>query len=233
MRNRKRRLKRKRTGRWLFILTAALVTLGACAPDTAEWTPVESPKKNRVDWVAFHHTIQFGARNVTLGDRAKSGLSRFVRRLGSGEGVRITVAATADADGALVAGRREAAVTAYLRELGLRPRLAPAAVGRGAGKAAVVVTIGRYVVTTPRCPDWSKPSHKDFDNRVSSNLGCATETNLGLMVADPGTLLRGRPLGPADAEAQAKTIENYRAGETEEAATESTTGGGGAGGTGQ
>lgn len=230
MRNRKRRFKRKRTGRWLFIVTAALVTLAACSPpDTAEWSPVESPKKNQVDWVAFHHTIQFGARNVTLGDRAKSGLSRFVRRLGSGEGVRITVAATADADGALVAGRREAAVTAYLRELGLRPRLAPAPVGRGAGKAAVVVTIGRYVVTTPRCPDWSKPSHKDFDNRVSSNLGCATETNLGLMVADPGTLLRGRPLGPADAEAQAKTIENYRAGEVEEVATEATTEGGGTG----
>lgn len=233
MRNRKRRFNRKRTGRWLFIVTATLVTLGACAPDTAEWSPVEAPKKNRVDWVAFHHTIQFDARNVTLGDRAKAGLSRFVRRLGSGEGVRIMVAATADADGALVAGRREAAVTAYLRELGLRPRLAPAAPGRGVGKSAVVVTIGRYVVTTPRCPDWSKPAHKDFDNRVSSNFGCATETNLGLMVADPGTLLRGRPVGPADGEAQAKSIENYRKGEVEEAATEATTGGGGAGGMGK
>lgn len=230
MRFRKRRFNRSRPGRWLFILTVTLVTLGACAPDTAEWSPVEAPKKNRVDWVAFHHTIQFDARNVTLGARAKAGLSRFVRRLGSGEGVRITVAATADAAGALVAGRREAAVTAYLRELGMRPRLAPAAAGRGAGRSAVVVTIGRYVVTTPRCPDWSKPSHKDFDNRVSSNFGCATETNLGLMVADPGTLLRGGRLGPADGEAQAKSIENYRTGEVEEMPTESTTEGGGAGG---
>ena len=227
MRNRKRRSSRPRAGRWLFIVAATLVTLGACAPDTAEWSPVEAPKKNRVDWVAFHHTIQFGARNATLGARAKTNLSRFVRRLGSGDGVRITVAATADGDGALVAGRREAAVTAYLRGLGVRPRLAPAAAARAAGKSAVVVTIGRYVVTTPRCPNWTKPSHKDFDNRVSSNFGCATETNLGLMVADPGTLLRGGRLGPADGEAQARSIDNYRKGEVEEAAAVSTTEGGG------
>ena len=163
MRNRKRGFGRRRTGKWLFVLTATLVALGACAPDTAEWSPVEAPKKNRVDWVAFHHTIQFGARNATLGDRAKASLSRFVRRLGSGEGVRITVAATADADGVLVAGRREAAVTAYLREFGLRPRLAPAAPGRGTGKSAVVV---------PSDATWSR--HRDVPTGASRRTRTST-----------------------------------------------------------
>ncbi len=229
MRNRKRSFGRRRSSKWLFIVTATLVVLGACAPDTAEWSPVESPKKNRVDWVAFHHTVRFGAQDALLSERAKTGLSTFVRRLGKGEGVRITVAAHPGKGGALIAGRREAAVTAYLRTQGLRPGLAPAALGKGGGGSSVIVSIGRYVVTTPKCPDWSKPSHKDFDNRVSSNFGCATETNLGLMVANPGDLLRGRSAGPADGEAMAKSIEAYRNGDAEEAAAQATSSQGGSG----
>ncbi len=217
MGHKKRMFGRRRARRWLFAVSAALIALGACAPDTAEWTLAESPKKNRVDWVAFHHTVPFKGRNAVLEGAAREQLARFVQRLGSGDGVRIMVAAQSDAGDALIAGRREAEVTAYLRELGMRPRLAPAKPGRSK-TPGVVVTIGRYVVTTPRCPDWSKPSHKDFDNRVSSNFGCATETNLGLMVADPGTLLHGRTMGPADGEAQAKYIEAYRKGEAEAAA---------------
>lgn len=226
MRHKRRLFIRRRPGKWLFTVTATLIALGACAPDTAEWSPVESPKKNRVDWVAFHQTVEFGPRQAVLDERAKANLSRFIRRLGTGEGVRVMVAARSDAGGALIAGRREAAVTAYLRELGLRPRLAAAAPGRGR-TASVVVTVGRYVVTTPKCPDWSKPSHKDYDNQQSSNFGCATETNLGLMVADPGTLIRGYGLGPGDGEAMSKAIEDYRKGESKEAKADDTTGGSG------
>lgn len=224
MRKKRHSFIRRRSRKWLFIATATLAVLGACAPDVAEWSPAEAPKKNRVDWVAFHHTVTFDGRNGVFSAQAKAGLSKFIRRLGTGDGVRILVAAPVGRDGALVAGRREAAVTAYLRSQGLRPQLTFAAPGAGGNGSGVIVTVGRYVVTTPKCPDWSKPSHKDFDNRMGSNFGCATETNLGLMVVDPGNLLRGQPMGPADGEAQAKSIEDYRRGEAAAPSTVSISG---------
>jgi pilus assembly protein CpaD len=229
MRKKRHSFIRRRSRKWLFIATATLAVLGACAPDVAEWSPIEAPKKNRVDWVAFHHTVAFDARSAALTAQEKSGLAKFIRRLGTGEGVRILVTAPVGRDGALVAGRREAAVTAYLRRQGLRPKLTFATPDAGSNGSGVVVTVGRYVVTTPKCPDWSKPAHKDFDNRMASNFGCATETNLGLMVVDPGTLVRGQPMGPADGEAQAKSIKDYRKGNAAAPPTVSISGGAGVG----
>ncbi|MGH6886966.1 MAG: CpaD family pilus assembly lipoprotein, partial [Geminicoccales bacterium] len=76
----------------------------------------------------------------------------------------------------------------------------------------VEVVLERYLVTLPACPDWSRESGTDFDNLPLSNLGCATQTNLGLMIAEPKDLVRGRPLGPADGIQQAEGIVRYRTG---------------------
>jgi pilus assembly protein CpaD len=43
-------------------------------------------------------------------------------------------------------------------------------------------------------------------------MGCSNEINLGLMVADPNDLARGRPLAPADAERAALSVQKYRTG---------------------
>ena len=84
---------------------------------------------------------------------------------------------------------------------------------------------------TPSCPDWSKESTGDSANRVTSNFRCATESNLGLMVANPEVLIRGTHTGPADGEAITVGIESYRKGEIEKPPATSArelTGGGGA-----
>ncbi len=61
-----------------------------------------------------------------------------------------------------------------------------------------IVSVGRYAVTLPACPNWSQSLSYDFTNAFSSNYGCANATNLGLMVASPADLVSGRTLGPAD-----------------------------------
>ncbi len=53
-----------------------------------------------------------------------------------------------------------------------------------------------------------------FNNTRSSNFGCATATNLGLMVADPGDIVAGRDPGLMDGEFTARSIERYRKGQT-------------------
>ena len=54
----------------------------------------------------------------------------------------------------------------------------------------------------------------DSENTPGANFGCAITSNLGMMVANPRDLLRGRNPGPSDATAVSAAIARYRAGET-------------------
>ena len=72
-----------------------------------------------------------------------------------------------------------------------------------------IVSVGRYTVTLPACPNWSESLDYDFTNARSSYFGCANATNLGLMVASPADLVSGRTLGPADAQPAVAAVERY------------------------
>jgi pilus biogenesis lipoprotein CpaD len=80
----------------------------------------------------------------------------------------------------------------------------------------VELILERHLVTLPACPDWSRQSGTDFSNQPHSNFGCATQTNLGLMVAEPKDLVRGRTLAPADGVHQAEGVVRYRTGKVVE-----------------
>lgn len=202
-----------------------LASLGACTPRTENWSPAQSPKRNLVSWAEYHHSVAFRARSAELGADQRAALADFLGRNGGGEGVRLFVAAPEAGDPAL-ALRREAAVAGLLRASGRKAELAPALPAE-AGEM-VRVTVGRYVVTPPNCPDWSKPATGDSGNSVSSNFGCATTANLGLMIADPGALIRGYPAGPGDGEFLARGVQDYREGKTAPLAGGSTAQPGGA-----
>ncbi|HUZ75043.1 MAG TPA: CpaD family pilus assembly lipoprotein [Stellaceae bacterium] len=75
----------------------------------------------------------------------------------------------------------------------------------------VLLMVDRYVVTAPSCPDWSDSPATPHTNMPDSNFGCATQSNLALMVANPRDLVVGRKLAPADADHAAIAIERYQA----------------------
>ncbi|CAN5394498.1 hypothetical protein BH09PSE3_BH09PSE3_19990 [soil metagenome] len=76
---------------------------------------------------------------------------------------------------------------------------------------AVRVVVSRMVAAVPDCPDFSKASQPLLTGSVSSNYGCAMNSNLSAMTADPHDLLAGRE-GPQsiDASTAAKAIKGYR-----------------------
>ncbi len=79
-------------------------------------------------------------------------------------------------------------------------------------------------VVSPDCPDWRKSSSNNFSNSTSANMGCATEVNLGQMVADPRDLMRGTgELPPVSSQRGDTVIRQYRTGG--EAAATSSAGG--------
>ena len=58
-----------------------------------------------------------------------------------------------------------------------------------AGTARVVIT--RTTASVPHCPDWSSNSESNFMNATHSNYGCAVNSNLAAMIANPEDLLHG------------------------------------------
>jgi pilus assembly protein CpaD len=58
------------------------------------------------------------------------------------------------------------------------------------GTARIVVT--RSDATVPNCPNWSKHTESNYNSGNDPNYGCAINSNLAAMVADPEDLVRGR-----------------------------------------
>ncbi|NYH96468.1 CpaD family pilus assembly protein [Novosphingobium marinum] len=78
-----------------------------------------------------------------------------------------------------------------------------------AGTARVVITRSRAYV--PNCPNWSDRSDANPLNATSSNYGCAVNSNIASMVADPEHLLKGAEGGSQTVVmSSTKAIDSYR-----------------------
>ena len=130
------------------------------------------------------------------------------------------------------------AVTGAIRDLAARYGLiisdtAPVTSGYlQPGQARVVIT--RSTAAVPGCPDWSATSDMNYMNALSPGFGCAINSNLAAMVADPQDLLEGKK---GDSETlivtSNKAISSYRTAEPTGAAglqDAGTAGGAGGGG---
>jgi pilus assembly protein CpaD len=188
------------------LLVAALAA--ACAPQTSQWSHVEAPRENRVTLVRMSHSVQFRANEERMSASETARLAAFIRDQNIGYGDQVLLLS---GDGASAARRQESVAMVFARG-GLRVVRDVQIEGVSTSPDEVRIVVGRHVVTPPECPNWSKRADDDFGNTGSSHIGCATTTNLGLMVADPRDLLIGRTMGPADGEVAATRVESYRRG---------------------
>lgn len=75
----------------------------------------------------------------------------------------------------------------------------------------VRVVVARTRAEVPGCPNWSVPSQPNFQNRSMSNFGCAVNSNLAAMVANPQDLFHGREgTGVGDTATAVKAVDYYR-----------------------
>ncbi len=63
------------------------------------------------------------------------------------------------------------------------------------------------------CGDWSTNWADTASNRVSPNLGCASQNNLAAMVSDPRDLMAPRALSDRDNIRRATVFDKYEKGE--------------------
>lgn len=77
------------------------------------------------------------------------------------------------------------------------------------GQARVVIV--RSTASVPGCPDWSEKSDLNFSNKTHSNYGCATNSNLAAMIANPEDLIEGQDgSGETIVTTSTKAIDAYR-----------------------
>ncbi|MGF1549553.1 MAG: CpaD family pilus assembly protein [Sphingomonadaceae bacterium] len=190
-------------------LTALLLvsTLGACAPsdpmDLARRgvTPVNQPVVSRTDYVL---DLNAGGGALPPGEEARLAAWFDMLDLGYGDQIFIDDSALYDsgarADIAAVAGRYGLLVAE-----GAPVTAGPVSPGN------VRVIVSRTEASVPGCPNWSVPSKLSGSNAQLSNYGCAVNSNLANMVADPQDLVRGQQGVPGgDAQTASKGVKVYR-----------------------
>ena len=220
--------KKSHTAKAVGILGLSAICFGltGCLPEKSMWSENDTIKRNSVSLSHITHDLAFAGGTTGLTDAQAQELDRFLARTLAGYGDVFSIDAGTDE----TAMSRRDALASYLHSRGFTVSTEPAVYGGPLASDTVRIILNRYVVTPPPCPDWRQPSNPDFNNQSGSNFGCATETNLGLMVANPRDLVDGRSLGTADAENAAKAVQNYREDKVKEPKTPSTGGSNGSSG---
>jgi pilus assembly protein CpaD len=177
-----------------------MLGLSACA---AEYSKSEAPDTLRVDGAESWRELAFAAGSANLSPSELRKIDGWVLSGSIRPADRVAIAAAGPPG---LAEQRAAAISRELLRYGV--------VAQTQGIDTVpanhaIVSIGRYAVTLPTCPNWSQSLSYDFTNAFTSNYGCANATNLGLMVASPGDLVSGRPLSGPDAQTASNAMQRY------------------------
>lgn len=186
-----------------FVPAILLLALAACRPGAAEFSESEAPKQLKLDNISSSIDLRFvpGSSRLVSADAAR------LRALAASGSIapsdRVTV--LTDGAAALSAARFATIATELLR---YRIVASEHKIARVSANHAVVES-GRYLVSMPRCPNWSGPSAIDFTNTNMSNFGCATALNLGQMVAYPADLVEGRPIMSVEGQPAAAAVNRY------------------------
>lgn len=187
----------------LFLITASLSLAGCGSMSTN--TSMYSVHQPVVERTNYAIDLASDGSGVASADQVR--LNEWFDALGLGYGDRISID---DGDGyASSDAARDVAAAAAKRGM-LMTDAAPTTPGAIApGNIRVVVT--RSQASVPSCPDWSTSDDRNFNTGNHSNHGCASNTNLAAMVADPEDLVRGRESGRLDRNSGKAAVNAYKA----------------------
>lgn len=181
--------------------------------DSANWQQIPRPIKNQVESITFVHTVTFDSSGTALSANEVARLHEFLQKSGIHNGARIEIDGPRDQGGYHdpLTTDRLTAIESELARIGLRGEvpLRPV-ISLAKPDSAVAVTVTRAMVIPPDCGA-PQPGHATRPDYVYS---CSNTANLGMMIADPLDLERGRALGASDGQALAPAIQRYRAGQT-------------------
>lgn len=209
----------------LLIPTAIALALGACNTGTAiSNRSLDSVHQPVVAQQSYALDLRLAGGDLPPSEQGRLAGWLDVLDVGYGDRVAIDDGASYDAASARVS------ITQLLANRGLLlSQGAPLTVGV-VEPGSVRVVVSRSTASVPSCPDMSTIYSGNPTNSTSSNYGCATNSNLAAMVADPQDLIKGQAGALSDPKTASKAIGVYRDAKPTGAQglkTEATTNGGG------
>jgi pilus biogenesis lipoprotein CpaD len=199
-------------------LASAALLSGCLGTNERHFGIVEAPNEPRVDLVRLEHPVLFAPGGANISVDESRALDNFLQRneIGFGDEVAVSVLGSEDQ----LARRRAFKVATQLEESDLKPLAGPPRENLGGlNQPAVLVTVNRYVVTPPICPNMGHPNSHNVKNTQSADANCAQNYNLSMMVANPRDLFRGAEMGPQDGARAALGVERHRIDEEKELPT--------------
>jgi len=192
-------------------VSAALLVacmLSACGPETNGLTPVSNPSLYSVNQPVVQRSdfiMDLAASGAGIPADQRAQLANWFDSLELRYGDRVYVDEQGYSD-----PRNRADIEAIAADYGL---LLSEGVPFSAGApmpGLVRVIVSRTRASVPGCPIWEDQT-VGAPETTSTNFGCATNSNLASMIADPDDLVRGQTgSGKRDAEQGSKAIKLYR-----------------------
>ncbi|HKT14497.1 MAG TPA: CpaD family pilus assembly lipoprotein [Allosphingosinicella sp.] len=140
---------------------------------------------------------------ISSGERAR--LADWFDTLELRYGDRISVDSAYASPGAVADVARITADYGLMLSDGVPPTLGSAQPG------TVRVVVSRATASVPGCPNWRQAKLSGAPISTESNFGCATNSNLAAMIANPDDLILGQQGTPSgDANLATKAIKAYR-----------------------
>lgn len=188
--------------KFIIAFAAAGVSLSGCGPVNRGLESVNQPVVSRTDYVFDVAAPEYGGLSAEEVARLDGWFQSL--RLAYGDTIYVD-----DPQGYGDPSRR-GAVAAVAQRYGLVISTgAPVTQGRPPSSALRVI-VSRSGAYVPNCPNWDRPLLPEFEGSTTSNYGCATNSNLAAMIANPEDLVRGRVAGTTDGTTAAKALTTYR-----------------------
>lgn len=185
--------------------TAAILalglTLGACGPVNRGLESVNQPVVNRTDYVFDVPAVGLSSQSSPEASR----LDDWFRSIDVGYGDRISID-----DSAAYAGESRRVIAAIAARRGLLLSDGAPVTAGPIEPGLVRVIVSRTDASVPNCPNWDRKATPELAGSSMSNYGCAVNSNLAAMVANPEDLVRGQAGALGDARTTAKAIKSYR-----------------------
>lgn len=189
-------------------LVLLAVSLAACTQKSTVWDNEQGTRQNTVELLRVPHDVRFAGDMVTLTTQETARLDSFLATVKPGPHDVITL--DAPASDTRISTARSETLRTYLAKAGYKVAAGTTPTGEEPAANSLRLVVERAVVRGPHCPDWSRKAAPNYQNAPTSNLGCANESALGLMVANPRDLVSPATYEPVNGESAAKAVQALR-----------------------
>ena len=178
------------------------LALGACGNMPTNKS-LYSTKQPVVERSNYTFDVQTGSGGLTIPEQQR--LAGWFEAMDLRYGDRVSI------EDPMMSGATKAAIAELAARHGiLVSEGAPVTAGYvQPGQARVIIT--RSTAGVPGCPDWSAKSDMNYNNATSPGYGCATNSNIAAMIANPEDLIEGQKgTGETTIMTSNKAIDSYR-----------------------